>query len=192
MHGIVPHKRLCIKLLVVLILTLVLAGQIYVHTTYATPAAPVLLVNHTLKQCIDQVILADECYYCKPAEGWEILQAGQCPSGYTTIPRQTITDIPVNCVSYPTNDWAACSWRTYPTVTPESISLTAQHSGEFLPTSSAAPGASAVDRFSSDPLPLSILCMLFVIGITITSIVLMMIRRKKVLPRNKSKGRDRT
>ena len=53
-------------------------------TAMATPTAPVTLVNHALNQCAEHVILGDECYYCTPIEGWEILDFGQqCPSGYT-------------------------------------------------------------------------------------------------------------
>ena len=187
MDGIVPykkHKGPCIKQLVVLILALVLAGQIYVHTAYATPAAPVLLVNHTLKQCIDEVILADECYFCTPAEGWEILHTEQCPSGYTIIPRQALKDLPLNCVEYPKNEWAACSWGIYPTVTVvPNLTVTAQQSVVYLPT----PSASAIDTSSPEHLILSIPCLGCIIGITITFIILMMIRKKKILLVDKQK-----
>ena len=55
-----------------------------VITAMATPTAPVTLVNHDLKQCAEHVVLGDECYYCTPVEGWEILDyEQQCPSGYT-------------------------------------------------------------------------------------------------------------
>jgi len=198
MHGIVPykkHKGHCIKQLVVLILTLILAGQIYVYTAFATPVAPVILVNHTLKQCVDHVILADECYFCTPAEGWEILRTGQCPSGYSIIARQTLMDVPLDCVEYPKNEWAACSWGIYPTMTPEyltvtvipHLTVTAQQSEVYLPTPSAAPTASVIDRSSSEHLMLSILCIGCIIGFTITGIVLIMIRRKKILTVDKPK-----
>jgi hypothetical protein len=193
MHGIVPNKKHegpYIKVLVVLTLTLVLAGLIYVHSAYATPVAPVLLANHTLKQCIDHVVIADECYFCTPAEGWEILQAGQCPSGYIIIVRQTLMDLPLNCVEYPKNEWAACSWGKYPTITPEyltvtvipSLTITAQQSVIYLLTPSTAPTASANNKSSSEHLILSILCMGCIIALTIISIVLVLIRRKKILP----------
>jgi hypothetical protein len=183
MHGIIPnkkHKGPCIKQLVVLILTLVLAGQINEHTAYATPVAPVLLVNHTLKQCIDYVILADECHFCTPAEGWEILRTGQCPSGYTIILRQTLMDIPLDCVEYPKNEWAACSWGIYPTMTPEYPTVTAQKSEVYLSTPTAALTSSALDRSSSAHIILSILFMGCIIGSAISSIALMMIWRKRI------------
>jgi hypothetical protein len=191
MHEIVPCKKPkgpCIKQLVVLISALVLSGQVYVHIAYATPAAPVGLVNHTLKRCFAHVILADECHFCKPAEGWEIIQTGQCPSGYTITNRQILMDMPLNCVEYPKNEWAFCSWGIYPTITPESpnvtvvpdLTVTAQQPVVDPPTPSAAPATPVIKRYPFE-YPISpILCMGSILGVAITGIVLMMIRRKRL------------
>jgi len=188
MHGIVPdkkHKGPRVKQLVVLILMLALARQ--VDTAYATPVAPVLLVNPTLKQCIDHVILADECHVCRPVKGWEISQTDQCPSEYKIIPRQTIMgqDLPVSCVEYPKNEWAFCSWGLYPTMTPEFATLTVQQPAIYLPTPSVTPPTPAITRYSFDYV--FILCMGCILGITITGVIFMMIRRKKILTVAKSK-----
>ena len=185
MPGIVLHKiqrGLRVKQLVVLILTLAIAGQ--VHPTYATPAAPVLLVNSTLQQCIDQVILADECHTCRPVEGWEISQTGQCPAGYNITPRQTVPDqdLPVNCVEYPKNEWTYCSWGRYPTMTPEFA--TVQQPTRYLSTPSITPPTPAMTRYSfDDPF---ILCMGCMLGITMIGILFMRIRRKRILTGTRS------
>jgi hypothetical protein len=185
MHGVVlhiRHKGPRVKRLVVLILTLALAGR--VHTTYATPVAPVLLVNPTLEQCVDHVILADECHVCRPVEGWEISQTGQCPSAYKIIPRQTIMDKDlVNCIEYPKNELAFCSGHRYPTMTPEFA--TVQQPAVYLPTPSVTPPTPAVTRYSFDYL--FVLCIGCILGITIIGIIFMMIRRKKILAVVKSK-----
>jgi hypothetical protein len=186
MHGTIlheRHRRLRIKQLVVVILTLAIAVQ--VHPAYATPVAPVLLVNSTLQQCIEQVILADECHICRPVEGWKISQTGQCPAGYNITPRQTILDqdLPVNCVEYPKNEWAFCTWGRYPTMTPEFA--TVQQPTRFPSTPSITPPTPAITRYSFD-YPF-ILCIGSILGFTIIGILLMRIRRKKILTGTRSK-----
>lgn len=52
-----------------------------VSPAVATPTAPVVIVNHTTKQCAE-VIQGDDCHWCDLLEGWEILG----PSGQTTCP----------------------------------------------------------------------------------------------------------
>jgi hypothetical protein len=182
MHGKAPcekHKGLRVKLLLVLIATLILAGQVHIIPAHATPSAPVSLVNHALKQCIDLVYLADECRVCTPVNGWEILKTGHCPEGYPTIFRQTLMDKPVNCVEYPNNEWAACSWGTFPTTTPNDPTATASPAKTNTP--SAAPTNSVVDRASAE-YPLSLLaipCLGCIIGITLSIIVLRRTRRRR-------------
>jgi hypothetical protein len=188
MRGIVPnkkHKGLRVKQFVFLILILAIAQQ--VQTAYATPVAPVLLVNPTLKQCIDHVILADECHACRPVEGWEISQTGQCPSEYKIIPRQTIMDqdLPVSCVEYPKNEWPYCSLGVHPTITPEFATLTVQQPAIDLPTTSVASPTPAITRYSFDYL--FILCMGCILGITIIGVIFMLLRRKKILTVTKPK-----
>ncbi len=191
MHGKSPyerHKGLRVKLLLVFIATLILVGQVPIDPAYATPSAPVSLVNHALKQCIDLVYLADECRVCTPVDGWEILKTGQCPAGYTTIFRQTLMDKPVNCVEYPNNEWASCSWGTFPTMTPNDPTATAvpvmtstPRKPPFSPTPSAAPTGFTVERsFAEHPLLLiAIPCLGLIIGITISIIVLRHTRRRR-------------
>lgn len=53
----------------------------------ATPAPPVLAVNHDTKQCAE-VIQGDDCHWCDPAEGWEIVGyngPAECPAGYRDL-----------------------------------------------------------------------------------------------------------
>lgn len=196
MNEIVPnkkHKEPRVRWFLILVMALFLAGQ--VHTAYATPAAPVLLVNPTLQQCIEHVILADECFVCKPVKGWEISQTGQCPSGYEIIAYQSIMDEdnPVSCMEYPKNEWAFCSWGRYPTMTPEFSAVTVapsltepvQEPTVFLPTFSATPPSPADTMYSFDSLfVLCVGCLPFIIMI---GIIFMVIRRKKILTGTKRK-----
>jgi hypothetical protein len=53
----------------------------------AAPAPPELVVNHETKQCAE-FVAGDECVYCAPPEGWEILgglEEAECPEGYATV-----------------------------------------------------------------------------------------------------------
>ena len=139
-----------------LMLILVLAGQ--VPRAYATPTIPVLLVNHALKQCIDNVIMADECWSCKPKEGWQTLPRGQCPSGYEVIPSSsTLGDrgAPISCAAYPNSQSFNCgSGDRYPTMTivpkfstvtvAPSSTVTAQQPTVISPTPFVAPAIPAL------------------------------------------------
>jgi hypothetical protein len=205
-----PHRISHIKWIVVLLLPLVLAG--HVHTADATPTAPVVLVNHALKQCVAKVFLADECRSCKPVVGWEILPTGQCPAEYKSITIPAEKDIPVSCVEYPRNEWAHCSWGRYPSVTPVSIATTGvprstvsatppipkfatvmelpsltrtvQPSVEHLATPPAAPITPAITRYSFDTLLLAGLgC--GILGVIITGFILLRNRRDKLARRSK-------
>jgi len=197
MHRIVPDQKHIgprVKQLVVLILTLAIARQI--DPAYATPVAPVLLVNPTLKQCIT-VILADECRFCRPTEGWDISQTGQCPSGYEIRPYGK--EPPLNCVEYPKNDWAACEWGRYPTITPEfstvtgtpDLTATAQQITGYPLTPSAPPSTPpstpastrAVTTYSFDYLIISFCS----IGFVLIVIISIMVRRKKISIKSESK-----
>ncbi|MEN6300023.1 MAG: hypothetical protein ABFD51_08985 [Anaerolineaceae bacterium] len=171
-------------------LALVLAGQTHILTASATPTAPVLLVNHTLKQCIDNVILSDECHVCQPVEDWEVSLTGQCPSGYKTISFQSIADKyqSVSCVEYPKNEWAACAWGSYPTMTPVSsitpIQLTACISSSettyltMTPVLFITPETTAIDKSSDHFLP--VLCTGSIIGISAISIIPAVLKKKLV------------
>jgi hypothetical protein len=165
MHELITHKRSRLKYLVVLILTLVITVQAHILTAYATPPAPVLLVNHSLKQCIEKVYLSDECSYCQVINGWEISPTGQCPVGYQIVQYQyQVADKnrPVDCVEGPRNEWLACSWGKYPTVTP------------FL---SVTPTPSNVNEPSDHFLLILILCISALVSIFIISFVIL--RKKK-------------
>jgi hypothetical protein len=173
------------KKTVILILPLVFAGLFFGHSAYATPVAPVSLINHTLKQCIDQVILADECYICTPEEGWQILPAGQCPSEYKFLSLQSFLDQPLNCVEYPKNEWAACSWGKFPTMTPEfqtstdepGLTITLQQSGIYPNTPSATLTATLPESSSSELNVYSILLIGCIIVILIIGIGLLIRKR---------------
>ena len=56
------------------------------------PAPPEIAVNHATRQCAN-VTRGDECVYCEPPEGWEILgREGQveCPQGYQMVDLQMV------------------------------------------------------------------------------------------------------
>jgi len=56
-------------------------------TLFATPTPPVILVNHESREC-SQVIQGDDCSWCEPPAGWEVLgRAGEapCPEGYAQV-----------------------------------------------------------------------------------------------------------
>lgn len=103
------------------VLALMIATSAHLLNAHATPSAPVLLLNHTLKQCIATVYLSDECSYCRVINGWEVSPDGTCPEGYQTIQypyQQADEQRPLDCVEVPRNDWLACSWGQYPSMTP--------------------------------------------------------------------------
>jgi len=63
----------------------ILLLQAVATTTLATPTAPVLMVNHSTKECV-RAIQGDDCHWCDPPEGWVVLDYAsdsQCPDGYT-------------------------------------------------------------------------------------------------------------
>ena len=54
---------------------------------FAAPAPPQLVVNHESKQCAE-FSGGDECIYCSPPDGWEILGNSwetECPAGYAQV-----------------------------------------------------------------------------------------------------------
>ncbi|OQB30361.1 MAG: hypothetical protein BWY09_02980 [Candidatus Hydrogenedentes bacterium ADurb.Bin179] len=159
------HQRPRFKYFVVLILTLAIAGQAHLRTASATPAPPVLLVNHALQQCIEQVYLSDECFYCRVVNGWEISSTGQCPVGYQTVNHQypfAEKNRPLDCVEGPREEWMACAWGQYPTVTPY-----------FTVT----PTAPDVREPSDPPIFMFLLCTGALVSILILSVVIL--RKKK-------------
>lgn len=67
------------------ILALLLLGSVVL----ATPTPPYLIVNHSTKECVES-ILGDDCSWCDPPQGWEVLgysASNQCPDGYTWVDR---------------------------------------------------------------------------------------------------------
>lgn len=62
----------------------------------ATETAPVNLVNHVLKECVEDMTLGDECFYCTANDGWEI-SAETCPTGYMTANY----DSALTCITHP-------------------------------------------------------------------------------------------
>jgi hypothetical protein len=63
----------------------------------ATPTPPYTLVNHSTQQCYE-TILGDDCMWCDPPPGWEVLGPSyttQCPAGYARLER-----LALNCVPY--------------------------------------------------------------------------------------------
>jgi hypothetical protein len=59
----------------------------------ATPTPPVIVVNHSTKQCAE-IIQGDDCHWCEPLEGWEVLGQSSgfaCPAGYENLGFQGMT-----------------------------------------------------------------------------------------------------
>lgn len=122
------HPRPRLRRALILCLILAAAGLAQTRTAYATPAPPVLLVNPTLQQCIENVYLSDECHTCRVLSPWKVSSTGQCPAGYRVVPYQELDasqDHPLDCVEGPRNEWMACTWGQYPTVTPLSPAVPA-------------------------------------------------------------------
>jgi len=70
-----------------LILPVLLALLAPAGTLFATPTPPVILANHETREC-SQVIQGDDCSWCEPPAGWEVLgPAGSapCPEGYAQV-----------------------------------------------------------------------------------------------------------
>ena len=70
-----------------LMLATLLAALWPAGTSFATPTPPVILVNHETREC-SEVIQGDDCSWCDPPAGWEVLGgAGQvsCPDGYAEV-----------------------------------------------------------------------------------------------------------
>ena len=77
------HKRAVRTL--ALTLVLLLFGNI----VFATPTPPYLLVNHATEECAES-ILGDDCSWCDPPPGWEVVglsSANRCPEGYRRLER---------------------------------------------------------------------------------------------------------
>lgn len=70
-------------------LSLMLAVVLLGNVVLATPTPPYLIVNHTDKLCAES-ILGDDCSWCEPPPGWEVVglsSASQCPGGYRRVER---------------------------------------------------------------------------------------------------------
>lgn len=79
----------------VLILSLLAASLSIASPVGATPTPPVLMVNNSTKQCA-MVIQGDDCHWCDPPEGWEILEwspEATCPAGYEDLGFQGMAGI---------------------------------------------------------------------------------------------------
>jgi hypothetical protein len=65
----------------------------------ATPTPPVIVVNHSTRQCAE-VIQGDDCHWCEPREGWEVLGYSSqhtCPEGYEDLGYRGMSG---ECVGY--------------------------------------------------------------------------------------------
>jgi hypothetical protein len=81
------RRKLLLSIGVIVLLLLMLPGQI----SYATPSPLYILVNESTRQCYVS-IMNDECFFCKPPQGWRIFGTGDpgygrtdCPAGYNKI-----------------------------------------------------------------------------------------------------------
>lgn len=82
-----------VAVIMVVLLAVLLPGGV----SQATPTPPYVLVNNTTKQCAIS-ILGDDCSWCNPPAGWEVLGVSgvkDCPAGYERLER-----INLNCRRY--------------------------------------------------------------------------------------------
>jgi hypothetical protein len=78
-------KRSAVYWTLIVTLALSVAGS----TALATPTPPYLIVNHDMQQCAES-ILGDDCSWCDPPQGWEVVgpsSNNQCPEGYAWVER---------------------------------------------------------------------------------------------------------
>lgn len=88
----VRRGQLAVWAMVLLLSVLFLPGA-----ARATPTPDYIIVNHATKECT-QTILGDDCKWCDPPPGWEVLgmvSTNQCPEGYTRVDR-----IDMQCKAY--------------------------------------------------------------------------------------------
>ena len=65
----------------------------------ATPTLPIIIVNHSTQECAE-MIQGDDCHWCDPPEGWEVLGYSyntECPAGYRNLGSHGLTG---NCRYY--------------------------------------------------------------------------------------------
>jgi hypothetical protein len=82
-----------------LLLALLAASLLMASPAGATPTPPVLVVNHSTRQCAE-VIQGDDCHWCEQPEGWELLgysSQATCPDGYENLGYQGMSG---ECVGY--------------------------------------------------------------------------------------------
>lgn len=81
------------KAKVLLLFSLLAASLAVASPAGATPTLPVIVVNHSTRQCAE-VIQGDDCGWCEPLEGWEVLgysSGTTCPDGYEDLGYQGMT-----------------------------------------------------------------------------------------------------
>ncbi len=124
------------KLLISMGMALAAAGMLFApgDIGHATPTAPVIVVNETIKQC-DIVILGDECRMCTPPAGWTILdrtdpayQTMSCPAGFTKV------NLQLDCKAV-RNPYCCGGWSNWGECTDLVINET-QQACAFLPNTS--------------------------------------------------------
>lgn len=85
------RRKLLLSLSLAMLLLVTLPG----NTSYATPTAPVVLINESTRQCAI-AIQGDECSWCDPPDGWTVIGPGtpgwdytrpECPAGFQRIDR---------------------------------------------------------------------------------------------------------
>ncbi len=87
------------RIRIVLLLALLAAWLSIASPVNATPTPPVIMVNHSTRQCAE-VIQGDDCHWCDPPEGWEVLgnsSQAACPAGYEDLGDQGMSG---ECVGY--------------------------------------------------------------------------------------------
>jgi hypothetical protein len=88
-----------VRVRIVLLLALLAAWLSMARPAGATPTPPVIVVNHSTRQCAE-VIQGDDCHWCDPPEGWEVLgysSQATCPAGYENLGYQGMSG---ECVGY--------------------------------------------------------------------------------------------
>jgi len=82
-----PLERSHARARLAIMLPVLLALLAPAGTLFATPTPPVILANHGTREC-SQVIQGDDCSWCEPPAGWEVLGlagVAPCPEGYAQV-----------------------------------------------------------------------------------------------------------
>ncbi|MCD4693983.1 hypothetical protein K8R62_01355 [bacterium] len=60
--------------------------------TDASQAMPRYAINEETKEC-SEFFMGDECMYCDPPSGWDIIEEFECPNGYAEVEEDSVCEL---------------------------------------------------------------------------------------------------